>query len=37
MLDFDQFRSEIEDSFEDKVEALAKSKLKKAMADAGLS
>jgi len=37
MLDFDPFRAEIEDSFEDKVEVLAKSKLKTAMAEAGLS
>ena len=34
---FDPFRAEIEDSFEDKVEALAESRLKKAMAEAGLS
>lgn len=34
---FDPFRAEIEDSFEDKVEALAESRLQKAMAEAGLS
>lgn len=35
--EFDPFRAEIEDSFEDKVNALAESRLQKAMAEAGLS
>ena len=35
--EFDPFRAEIEENFEDKVEALAESKLKKAMAEAGLA
>ena len=35
--EFDPFRAEIEDSFENKVEALADSRLQKTMAEAGLS
>jgi hypothetical protein len=35
--ELDPFRAEIEEIFEDKVEALAESRLKKAMAEAGLA
>ncbi|MFZ3149324.1 MAG: hypothetical protein WA137_09805 [Methanothrix sp.] len=35
--EFDPFRAEIEVNFKDKVEALAKSRLQKAMANAGLA